>query len=74
MPVMLAVMLKHGLSLEDDVTPTDAMRAEAYALFDRLSNETQDMISQHWPSIERVAVALLEKRFLASAEVDTLIA
>ena len=47
---------------------------EASALFDRLWNETQALVQQHWQAIERVAAALLEHRALGQDKLDALIA
>ena len=50
--VRLAIELKHGVAWEPE-------RAE---LFDQLSIQTEIMVDEHWPAIQRVAHGLLDLR------------
>jgi hypothetical protein len=43
-----------------EYTPDDAAHAEANALWDRLNDETNTLVDENWPAIERVANALLD--------------
>ncbi len=61
--VRLAIELKHGVAWEPE-------RAE---LFDQLSIQTEIMVDEHWPAIQRVAHGLLDLRALNAVDVDDLI-
>ena len=52
----------------------DDASAECYSVWDRLNKETNTLVYENWPAIERVAAALLKSRVLNSSEIDELIA
>jgi hypothetical protein len=49
-------------------------RAETRTLLDRLSRETEELVQNNWPAIQRVATALLDRRLLYQNDIDALIA
>jgi ATP-dependent Zn protease len=48
-------------------------KTEALRIFRRLQDEARALVEAHWPSVERVAKALLKYRALQGGEVDDLI-
>jgi hypothetical protein len=72
------VLLKHGaistaLS-STTVTLNEPQVAELNRLLGQLWKETEALVSEYWPAIERTAEALLHGRILIQDEIDALIA
>jgi hypothetical protein len=50
-----------------------ARSTEGKALFSRFCRETEALVQDYWPAIERVAAAMLERPVLHKDDLDTLI-
>jgi hypothetical protein len=64
--------------LMSDPNPEAALKAlgqsdAAETLWERLWQETKALVNEHWPAIERVAAAMLERRALNQSDIDALI-
>ena len=70
----MAVKLKHGEEPTGDLKLNAAEEAEGDVLFERLLTETEILVEQNWPAIQRVATALLNRLSLDQDDIDTLIA
>jgi ATP-dependent Zn protease len=59
----------------DDTTyePDASARAEYEILFNRLCKETEKLVGENWPAIERVAEALVSRPILLQDDLDRLI-
>jgi predicted 3-demethylubiquinone-9 3-methyltransferase (glyoxalase superfamily) len=53
---------------------TAEQNAEIAQLVNRFSDEVRVLVEQHWPAIERVATALLNRRIVYTDEIDAAIA
>jgi ATP-dependent Zn protease len=58
---------------EAGMTLSAEQATEALRIFQRLQDEARALVEEHWPSVERVAKALLKYRALQGGEVDDLI-
>ena len=56
------------------ITVTPAIIASANAILARLQAETEALLAEHWPAVERVAQGLMTCDLLDQAELDRLIA
>jgi hypothetical protein len=66
--------LQSGQDIPDDISPAEWMDdLDNAALFGRLLAETQALVNENWPAVERVAAALVERKHLTEAQVDDLI-
>jgi hypothetical protein len=70
----MAIKLKHGEEPTGRFELDAAEVAEGNVLFERLLRETEILVEQYWPAIQRVATALLNHRSLTQDEIDALIA
>jgi hypothetical protein len=74
---MMAVRLRReGIRpTPDDTTyePDASARAEYEILFNRLCKETEKLVGENWPAIERVAEALVSRPILLQDDLDRLI-
>jgi hypothetical protein len=68
-----SVLLKSGADMTGLTTLGPQNSVEAVKLLERLWNETDVLIRQNWPAIERTADALLRRRHLTGDDVDALI-
>jgi hypothetical protein len=70
----MAIKLKHGEEPTGGFKLDAAEVAEGNVLFERLLTETEILVEQYWPAIQRVATALLDRLSLTQDEIDALIA
>jgi hypothetical protein len=71
----MVVKLRHGEEPTGNFKLGEDEVAEGEVLFERLLTETETLVEQYWPAIQRVATALLNRRSLTRRdEIDALIA
>jgi hypothetical protein len=74
------VMLEEGCAPVDNApgrvvgTLNPDQNAKAFELLKRVRSQSDALVAEHWPAIERVAQALLQRPLLDEAELDALIA
>ena len=64
------ILLSHRLP--EDTESTDALQTEAKVLVDDLRSWAAALVAQNWPTIERVAAALLEHDYLDEDKLEVI--